>query len=144
MTASPEGCGVPEHPVECLCDVIITKPTTTKLAIPYEMHNGEAIAYFGKWNGTLLNWFELADIAWQAIHKYRQELEDPPVHANPSYATRYKRTMPDDAYHYLVEGIRDGKQPTPLRQELIDIFGVTIHKSYVTKLRQRLERRGEL
>jgi hypothetical protein len=52
--------------------------------------------------------------------------------------------MPDDAYHYLVEGIRDGKQPTPLRQELIDIFGVTIHKSYVTKLRQRLERRGEL
>jgi hypothetical protein len=138
MTKSPEGCGVLEHPPDCLCDVHITKPTTTKLAIPHEMLHGEALAHFGKWDGTLHHWFELASFAWDNIWKFRA---NQPVIDNRG---RYARGLNDDVYAYLVQRIREGGQPTPVRQEIIDRFNVTINKSYVTKLRQRLAQRGEL
>lgn len=145
MTKGPEGCGVEEHSCACLCDVVILKTDQRPfLAIPHEMPNGEALAYFGKWDGTLFHWFELCDIAWPAIKKYRYELENPPPTVPADGGTRFKRTLPDDVYSYLVEGIKQGKSPTPLRNEIIERFQYTINKSYVTKLRQRLTARGEL
>lgn len=141
MTASPEGCGVPEHPETCLCDVVIPKSTEIRVTIPYDMVNGEALAHFGKWDGTLLHWFELSDKAWPVIKKMRAGQS---ITQTQNPAGSFKRTLPDDVHAYLVQGIRDGKQPSPLRQEIIDRFNYTINKSYVTKLRQRLEKRGEL
>lgn len=141
MTASPEGCGIEEHDPLCLCDVVIPKSTEIRVTIPYDMVNGEALAHFGKWDGTLLHWFELSDKAWPAIKRMRAEQNIPSV---PLTDGTFRRTLPPNVYAYLVEGIRQGKQPTPLRQEIIDIFDYTINKSYVTKLRQRLEKRGEL
>jgi hypothetical protein len=144
MTASPEGCGVTEHNELCLCDVIITKPTGDNyLAIPYEYPNGEAVAYFGKWDGTLKHWLEIYDKANMGLRAYYASIEPKPKPPPPDTG-RYKRTLPDDVYDHLVDGIRRGVQPTPLRQELIDFYGITIHKSYVTKLKQRLTARGEL
>lgn len=143
MTKGPEGCGVEEHLVTCLCDVDMSKSEQRPfLAIPHEMPNGEALAYFGKWDGTLLHWFELCDIAWPAIKQWRHEQSNPPP--PPLNSGAFKRTLPDDVYEYLVNGIREGVSPTPLRNEIIERFQYTINKSYVTKLRQRLEARGEL
>lgn len=137
MTASPQGCGVLEHPEECLCDVIITKPTEFKSRIPFDIDNGPAIAYFGNWDGTLLHWFEISRVAFDAVHLARTRPDIPP-------SGKFARKLPNDVYDYLVEGIRNGKQPTPLRQEIIDLYGYTISKSYVTHLRKRLQKRGQL
>lgn len=142
MTSSPEGCGVIKHPPECLCDVVIPTATEVRVRIPYDMVNGEAIAHYGKWDGTLLHWFHLSDIAWNAIKTVRASRVD--SYEEQQQDGKFKRTLPPDVYAYLVNGIREGKQPTPLRQEIINIFDYTINKSYVTKLRQRLEQRGEL
>lgn len=142
MTASPEGCGVLKHDVTCLCDVVIPKATEVRVTIPYGMTNGEAIAHFGKWDGTLLHWFELSDIAWTAIKAVRASRVE--SYDNQQKDGKFKRTLPPDVYAYLVRGITHGKQPTQLRQEIIDIFDYTINKSYVTKLRQRLQQRGEI
>lgn len=141
MTLGPEGCGIVEHPPVCLCDVVIPKSTEIRVTIPYDLTNGEAIAHFGKWDGSLVHWFELSDKAWTAIKAVRATqgtVED--------YTQRgqFKRTFPPPVYAYLVQGIRDGKQPSPLRQEIIDRFNHTISKSYVTKLRHRLRQRGEI
>lgn len=138
MTLGPEGCGVLEHPPECLCDVHIKDPTTTTVIIPYGITNGEALAYFGDWDGTLAHWFELNAYAWEAIWKYRQQQ---PVLQNRQ---RYGRGLDQPVYDYLVQRIREGGQPTPVRQEIIDRFNVTIHKSYVTNLKKRLQKKGLL
>ena len=143
MTLGPEGCGIVEHPESCLCDVVLTSTSTTTVRIPYGMMHGEAIAHYGKWDGTLVHWFELMDIAWEGIRKHRREQEDNAVRRPPE-ATGFKRTLPDDVYEYLVDGIRRGVNPTPLRDEITEKFGVTINKSYVTKLKQRLIERGQL
>lgn len=144
MTKQPEGCGVEEHHEHCLCDVVIKEPTVTKVGIPYGVPHGEGIAHFGKWDGTLGHWFEIASIAYDAIHKLHNPEPQPGNYDNnPSVATRFKRKLPDDVYDYLVDGINRGIQPTPLRDEIQEKFGVTIHKSYVTKLRQRLNSRSK-
>lgn len=144
MTQSPQGCGVLEHEETCLCDVVITKPTTTCVRIPYGITNGEAIAHFGKWDGTLYHWFKLMEFSYQAIHRFRLDELESQTDQRQFATGKFKRTLPDDVYAFLVEGIRQGIQPTPLRNNITERFGVTINKSYVTKLRQRLEKRGEL
>lgn len=138
MTKGPEGCGVVEHPPDCLCDVHIKEPTPVTAVIPYGMVNGEALADFGKWDGTLVHWFELTNYAWDSIWRYRANQT---VYQNRQ---QYGRGLSQPVYDYLVQRIKEGGQPTPIRQEIIDRFNVTIHKSYVTNLRKRLQKRGLL
>lgn len=132
------GCGCDEHPPDCLCDVIIKEPTQIRVSIPYGIEYGDEIARYGKWDGTLAHWFQLVDFAYSALWKFRNEQ---PVTDNRG---RYARGLPDDVYAFLVQRIREGGQPTPVKNEILDRFGVTIHKSYVTQLRKRMTLRGEL
>ena len=143
MTASPEGCGVLEHISTCLCDVVIPHTIDDTYApIPKGHINGEAIAFFGKWDGSIVHWLELVDKAQVGLYERRNELV---LEQRRNKTTGHiLRTMPDEIYEYLVDGIRLGKQPTPLRDEIQARFDYTISKSYVTKLRQRLEKRGLL
>lgn len=138
MTKGPKGCGVIEHPEECLCDVHVTEPTTVQVTIPFNMVNGDALARYGKWDGTLVHWFELSAQAWPAIWKFRAEQ---PVLENRQ---RFGRGLPPDVYDYMRERIRDGIMPTPLKNEIAELYDVTIDKSYVTHLRKRMQKRGEL
>ena len=151
MTLSPEGCDVISHDPTCLCDVKITHPVSPNyLAIPHEMLNGEALAYFGKWDGTIPHWCELVNKATPPIRLFRKHIESEEIFQYSMIEPLIEKTMapsrflPADVYAYLVRGIRRGMQPTPLRQEIIDEFGYTINKSYVTHLRKRLQQRGEL
>lgn len=147
MTLSPEGCGTIQHPPQCLCDVHIPEYIPPNyLAIPYELPNGEALAYFGKWDGTLNHWFELCDIAWPQIKEFRRQIYIREHHPDEPSVNRgrFSRGLPEPVYAFLVQGIKDGMQPTPLRTAIIERFDVTINKSYVTKLRHRLRERGEI
>ena len=151
MTLSPEGCDVISHDPNCLCDVKITHPVSPNyLAIPHEMLNGEALAHFGKWDGTIPHWCELVNTVTPAIRLFRKNAEAEEVFYFSLVEPTIEKTLapsrflPADVYAYLVRGIRRGMQPTPLRQEIIDEFGYTINKSYVTHLRKRLQQKGEL
>lgn len=151
MTLSPEGCDVISHDPLCLCDVKITAPVSPNyLAIPHEMLNGEALAHFGKWDGTIPHWCELVNTVTPAIRLFRKNAEAEEVFYFSLVEPTIEKTLapsrflPADVYAYLVRGIQRGTQPSPLRQEIIDEFGYTINKSYVTHLRKRLQQRGEL
>jgi hypothetical protein len=151
MTLSPEGCDVISHDPLCLCDVKITDPVSPNyLAIPHEMLNGEALAYFGKWDGTIPHWCELVNKVTPTIDLFRKHANAEEVFYFSLVEPTIEKTLapsrflPADVYAYLVRGIRRGMQPTPLRQEIIDEFGYTINKSYVTHLRKRLQQKGEL
>lgn len=151
MTLSPNGCDIIEHPETCLCDVKITHPVSPDyLAIPYEMLNGEALAYFGKWDGTIPHWCELVNKATPPIRLFRKHQEAENLRGKVDiapmieYTMKPSRFLPADVSAYLVRGIKQGMMPTPLRQEIIDEFGHTINKSYVTHLRKRLKEKGEI
>lgn len=139
MTLSPEGCGVVEHPPECLCDVIIKEPITSDYPIiPHQIWSGVALAHYGKWDGTLVHWFDLMNIATDAISAYRNGV----IVAAARSTTR--RKMPDDVYQTLLEGIKAGVAPRPLVDSIKTKHNYTITRSYVVHLRKRLIKRGEL
>jgi hypothetical protein len=149
VTKTPEGCGILEHDELCLCDVVITDKTPDSyLAIPHEYPNGEAIAYYGKWNGTIEHWFQIYEKATTGLRQHYAELEAEMSidkrKIEPPNGWNFKRRMPDEVYEYLVNGIRRGIKPTALRNELIQEFDYTIDRSYVTKLKDRLKAKGVL
>lgn len=139
MTQGPQGCGVIQHPEECLCDVPINPDTTTQyVIIPYQIPAGVALAHYGKWDGTLLHWFELMDFAWSAIKSHRKQ------QAVVDNRDRYGRGLPADVYYFMKRRIREGAGPTQLRNEIQEQFDVTISVSYVSHLKKRMAKRGEL
>ena len=142
MTTSPEGCGIAEHPVTCLCDVVITEPIVADYpVIPYQIKAGVALAHYGKWDGTLQHWLELSRFAWDQIHKYRAEQEERNIEGIlPNRPT----TIPYEAYEYLRMRVAEGAMPGPVLAELWERFGVKISKSYVSKTRARMREKGEL
>ena len=151
MTLSPEGCDVISHDPTCLCDVKITQPVSPNyLAIPHEMLNGEALAYFGKWDGTIPHWCELVNKVTPTINLFRKHAEAEEVFYFSLVEPTIEKTLapsrflPADVYAYLVRGIRQGVEPAPLRREIIKEFGWTIDKSYPTQLKKRLQKKGEL
>jgi hypothetical protein len=142
MTSSPEGCGVDQHPVECLCDVVITNPITADYPIiPYQVNAGVALAVYGRWDGTLIHWLDLTRYAWGIIHEHRTRerlmQERPDLMQRPT-------TIPPEAYMYLRERVKQGAMPKEVLAEMLDKFDVTISKSYVSHTRARMKERGEL
>lgn len=151
MTLSPEGCDVVSHNPNCLCDVNITHPVSPNyLAIPHEMLNGEALAHFGKWDGTITHWCELVNKTTPPIRLFRKHKHAENIRGKVDiapmieYTITPSRLLPADVYAYLVRGIKQGMMPAPLQQAIKDEFGRTIDKSYVTHLRKRMKQKGEL
>jgi len=114
------------------------------------MLNGEALAHFGKWDGTIPHWCELVHKATPPIRLFRKHQEAENLRGKIDvapmieYTITPSRFLPADVSAYLIRGTKQGMMPTPLRQAIIDEFGYTINKSYVTHLRKRLKEKGEI
>jgi hypothetical protein len=154
MVASPEGCGVWEHDETCLCDVVISKPTKFVCTIPDDLEHGKLIAELINWDGEdLVAFFEAYTKGMDAIRSAYERGMTPDEAAGKIKGRRrrmsnYKqfvpKNIPYEVYDYLREQVRLGIQPTPLVKAIQDKFNVTIHKSYVTKTKNRMIRRGEM
>lgn len=147
MTASPKGCGVIEHEETCLCDVNIdnVKPWKVAVTIPYDYFGGiEICEKFNlgvPWTGAdLATFFEQLSNLRKHIDKNGKVNSYP--NAGPRQRKIKKLTL--EQLEDLKSWIREGIQPTPCTRLMQDTYGVSITRSYVTKMRQRMEVRGEL
>lgn len=154
MVASPRGCGVWEHDETCLCDVVITKPTQFVCAIPDDLVHGRYIADLIEWDGEdLVAFLEAYTKGWDAIRKAYERGMTPDEAAGhitgrrrrmSNYAQFVPKNIPYEVYDYLREQVKIGTQPSPLVKSIQEKFGITIHKSYVSKTKKRMIERGEM
>lgn len=144
------GCGVKEHDIDCLCDVHISgEPWKVKVTIPQDYWCGEAITdYFNlsvPWTGAdLATFFE--GLAMVQKHINRNGV----IHSIPNpQQPKVIRDRPITRLDYeqlqdLKDWIRQGIMPTPATKLMMEKHGIQIHKSYVTKTKVRMIKRGEL
>lgn len=139
----PMNCGNEEHPLECLCDVIITQETETRATIPYDLKFGpEVCEHLGlgvPWTGA-----DLADFL-EAIDKVHKLARQPTLWGERKHHTGHElKKMTMEQLTAMKEMIRSGMMPTPVMRKMQDDYGVTITRSYVCKAKTRMINRGEL
>ena len=139
----PLNCGNEEHPLECLCDVIITQPTKVTVTIPYDLKFGpEVCEHLGlgvPWSGA-----DLADF-FEALDKVQKLAKHPTLWGDRKPHTQHElKKMTIEQLHAMKDMIREGMMPTPVLRKMQDDYGVTITRSYVCKAKTRMIQRGEL
>jgi hypothetical protein len=154
VVASPLGCGIREHDETCLCDVIVKNPTPIRCRIPDDLEHGKYIAELINWDYKDLGvFFEAYTKGMDAIRKaYERGMTMDEAAGNirgrrkrkSNYNHFVPKNIPWGVYDYLREQVRLGVGPTPLVNAIKEKFNVTIHKSYVTKTKNRMIQRGEM
>ena len=137
-------CGVEGHDEECLCDVIITKPTKVTVTIPDSFQYGqEVVEYLGlgvPWKASdLLLFLETHQKLVAAIkaEKYKKVIE------TSRKIGEMNRKLDDEQFVFLKDLINQGMMPTPAINLIKEKFGISIHRSYVNKLKHRMIKNGE-
>lgn len=154
MVASPLGCGVLEHDETCLCDVLVKKSSPIVCRIPDDLEHGKYIAELINWDYKDLSvFFEAYTKGMDAIRKAYERGMTPDEAAGKIRGRRkrksnYSHFVPKfltwDVYNYIRERVVAGCGPSALVREVQEQFNVTIHKSYVTKTKNRMIERGEM
>lgn len=148
MKKKPLGCGVAEHSIDCLCDVKLTgEPLPITVTIPNDYWCGEAITdYFDlgvPWTGAdLATFFE--GLAMVNKHINRNGVVFSIPKPNTVIREREIKKLDYEQLQDLKDWIRQGIMPTPATKLMMEKHGVQIHKSYVTKTKVRMIKRGEL
>lgn len=137
-------CGVEGHDEDCLCDVIITKPTPITVTIPQDFRYGqEVVDYLGlgvPWKAEdLLLFLETHEKLVQAI---RREQRKPQTEAAQRLALLKSKLTPEQRQH-LKDLINQKYTPTQAVNVIKEQYGIVLHRSYVNKLKQRMIVAGE-
>lgn len=154
MTKSPKGCGVIEHPDNCLCDVRIQVPLPIAVTIPSDLQHGEFVANLIEFSPPytseeLARFLSEWDRGMRLIQNERSlQLSISRNHiektGDGSFITRKGNIkLTDGQFIWLKDRIREGVGPTELVRLMQEEHGVTINKSYVPKLRKRMKECGE-
>lgn len=155
MVASPIGCGVEEHAESCLCDVVITKPTTFALGISdlkFYDYIADKLNFASPYTTESLADFMTKYLAVFAEIAKRERLESkarsglvqPITEEHPFHRVNNKNTkLNEEQFEWLKEQIVSGGGPTATARLMFEVHGVTINKSYVNKLRMRMKESGE-
>lgn len=137
-------CGVDGHDEECLCDVIITKPTKVTVTIPDSFKYGhEVVEYLGlgvPWKaGDLILFLETHRKLEAAIkaEKYKNVIE------SSRRIGEMNRKLNDEQFVFLKSLINKGMMPTPAIKLVKEKYGIDIHRSYVNKLKHKMIKNGE-
>ena len=141
------GCGVSEHDIDCLCDVKLTgKPLEVKVTIPHSYWCGDAIVEHYDlgipWTGAdLATFFEGLALVNKNINRLGQiTVPNPDRVWNGRPISKLNPEQLQDLKDWITQGI----MPTPATKLMMEKHGVQIHKSYVTKTKTRMKKRGEL
>jgi len=142
------GCGNKEHSIDCLCDVIITgEPWKVNVTIPNDYWCGDAITDSFNlgvpWTGgDLATFFEGLAMVQKHINRNGVVFHIPT--GNKVIREREIKKLDYEQLQDLKDWIKEGIMPTPATAMMLEKHGVKIHKSYVTKTKTRMIKRGEL
>lgn len=155
MVASPKGCGVREHDISCLCDVIVKEPTEFKLGLSDLEHYDyiaekvgfcrpftpdSVVDFMEKYIGAFDEIARIKKLEMLTTYGYIQ----PVTEKHPFHRVNNKNTkLTDEQFEWLKEQIVSGGSPTSTARMMLNIHGVQINKSYVSKLRMRMKESGE-
>jgi hypothetical protein len=145
----PLNCGNETHPLECLCDVIITQPTKTTATIPYDIKYGEAVCeHLGlgvPWSGA-----DLADF-FEGLAKVQDLARRPSLWGDravqvrsSSYTMHALKKMNEEQLYAMKKMIMEGMLPTPVCRKMEDDYGIILSRSYISKTKKRMILRGEI
>lgn len=154
MTKSPKGCGVIGHPDICLCDVRIQAPLPIKVTIPTDLQHGEFVAnliefsppytseefarFLSEWARGMMLIQDERRVQLLIARNWIERTGDGSLITRKGSAR-----LTDGQFIWLKDRIREGVQPTPLVRLMQEVHNTTIHKSYVSKLKNRMKECGE-
>lgn len=131
-------CGVMTHDEECLCDVIVKEVTPINYGLPDYLLGGKWVAgQLGigtPWTSASLADFMQAYLAAWDI--YARPIED-------RQAVASLRKMNAVQFDDLKRMVRLGYEPRTCVDEMYALHGVEVSRSYICKLRKRMQARGE-
>lgn len=142
------GCGVAEHDIDCLCDVKISgEPWKVAVTIPDSYWCGDAITdYFDlsvPWTGAdLATFFEGLAMVQKHINRNGVVFNIPNESKKP--VQRKVKKLTEEQLADLESWVADGVLPTAATKMMMEMHGVKIHRSYVTKTKVRMKNRGDL
>lgn len=139
----PLNCGNTEHPLECLCDVIITEVKPITVTLPYDVKYGKAITDHldigVPWSSK-----DLADFL-EMLGKIQDMARRPSEWGDRQpMKPRDLKKLNEEQLTALKNLIKSKIKPTPITRIMETEYGVSITRSYVCKTRTRMVKRGEL
>jgi len=131
------GCGVAEHPEECLCDVIITKPTKTVVGA-LDFYGAsiiiEKLGISHPWTSAdLADFLELLGKGHAAV-----------TAMNNGMSERGPKKFSIESDAFMKSLIIDGLEPSPIVRLVKKTHGVDMTVSHVSYTRSRMRKRGQL
>lgn len=142
------GCGVKEHDIDCLCDVILTskEPMKVGVSIPHSYWCGDAIVEHYDlgipWTSAdLATFFEGLALVGKHINRLGQITVPNP---DRIWKGRPVKKLTEEQLNDLETWVSEGMMPTPAVKLMMEKHGVEIHKSYVTKTKTRMKKRGQI
>lgn len=123
------GCGVTEHDVDCLCDVVVKTPTPIAVSFPHDItfatliceHMGFEAPYK---TGDVLEALSMCARAKDMLSDPRHEL-----------SWRENQKVPHDAREFMRECAEAGMRNKDVRAAVLEEWGVEISPAYISKRR---------
>jgi len=131
-------CGVKTHDYDCLCDVIVKEVTPINYGLPDYLLGGRWVAsrlgIGTPWTAT--SFVEFMEAYLKAWDIYAKPVDD---------GSRMKslKKMNPMQFEDLKRMVRLGYEPRTCVDEMHALHGVEISRSYICKLRKRMQARGE-
>ena len=123
------GCGVAEHDADCLCDVVIGKPTPIGVSFPHDITFANVICEHMGFEAPYKD--EDVLTALQMVGRAKDMLSGP----RDEYEWRDNQKVPHDAREFMRECAESGMRNKEVRQLVLEGWGVTVSPAYVSKRR---------
>lgn len=123
------GCGGDGHDADCLCDVVVTKPTPIAVSFPHDITFASLICEHMGYEAP----YKPADVleALQMCARAKDMLSGP----RDEYTWRDNQKVPHDAREFMRQCAEDGMRNKEVRQLVLEGWGVEVSAAYISKRR---------
>lgn len=123
------GCGVADHDDDCLCDVVVDKPTPIGVSFPHDITFANVICEHMGFDAP----YKTADVlqALQMCARAKDMLSS----QRDEYNWRDNQKVPYDARDFMREAAESGMRNKEVRRLVMEGWGVEISPAYISKRR---------
>lgn len=123
------GCGTKSHGHDCLCDVVIDKPTPVGVSFPHDITFGTLICEHMGFEAP----YKVSDVldALAMCARAKDMLSDP----RHELQWRENQKVPHDAREFMRECAEAGMRNKDVREAVMDGWGVEVSAAYISKRR---------
>jgi hypothetical protein len=123
------GCGTPEHGEDCLCDVVIPKPTPIGVSFPYDITFAKVICEHMGYEAPYTD--EQVLEVMQMSARAKDMLDNP----RAEMAWRDNSKVPHEAREFMREAAEMNIRNRDVIAAVKEHWGVTVSQAYISKRR---------